>query len=219
MINALITGATGMTGSLILDHCLESRAIGMVSVVGRRPTGRQHPKLREYIHEDFEDFSKAKKVFEQVDVVYYCLGVYTGQVSKEDFQKITLNYTRAFADAIKEHSPAAVFCFLSGSGADRKEKSKMAFARFKGMAENHLRKLELDRYCFRPAYIYPVHKRKEPNLMYTISRMLYPLIRLFGPTASIKSTQLAHAMFLVGIRGHHLEILKNKDIIRVVKRR
>ena len=66
------------------------------------------------------------------------------------------------------------------------------------MAENYLRKLELDRYCFRPAYIYPVHKRKEPNFMYTLSRALYPLIRLFGKNVSIKSTQLARASMSFG---------------------
>lgn len=217
MINALITGATGMVGSLVLDHCLESRAIGMVTVLGRRSCGRQHPKLRELIQDDFLDLTPIAKQFEQVDVVYYCLGVYTGQVPDAQFETITVRYTKAFIDLLKEHSPTAVFCFLSGSGADRKEESRMSFARYKGMAENYIKAQEIDLYTFRPAYIYPVHKRKEPNIMYTLSRTFYPLIRLFGKNASIKSTELAKAMFLVGIRGHRLEILENKDILKVLQ--
>ena len=68
-------------------------------------------------------------------------------------------------------------------------------------------------YTFRPAYIYPVKKRNEPNLMYRIFRRLYPLIKLLGNGSSIKSTELGEAMFKVGLHGANKEILENNDII------
>jgi len=37
--------------------------------------------------------------------------------------------------------------------------------------------------------------------MYRVSRALYPLIKLFGENYSIKSTELAEVMFLVGMNG------------------
>ena len=84
------------------------------------------------------------------------------------------------------------------------------------MAENGISGLNLNFYTFRPGYIYPVTARKEPNFMYSISRALYPVIRLFGSNASIKSTELAEAMFKVGLGGTENEILENKDILRIL---
>ena len=48
-------------------------------------------------------------------------------------------------------------------------------------------------------------------------RALYPLVKRFGASSSIQSTELAKSMFLVGIHGHSNEILENKDILQVLK--
>jgi hypothetical protein len=47
-------------------------------------------------------------------------------------------------------------------------------------------------------------------------RLLYPLIKLFGPNFSIRSTDLAEAMVKVGINGSELEILENRDILQII---
>jgi hypothetical protein len=47
-------------------------------------------------------------------------------------------------------------------------------------------------------------------------RLLYPLIRLFGDNSSIKSNELAQAMFNVALNGTEKEILENKDIIKQI---
>ena len=83
------------------------------------------------------------------------------------------------------------------------------------MAENQNSSLGLHFYTFRPAYIYPVTPRKEPNVMYRISRALYPLIRIMGSNGSITSTELAQAMFNVGLKGAPTEILENKTILEL----
>ncbi len=217
MKNVLIAGATGMIGGIVLQHCLASDAIGRVYSLSRRASGLTHPKLEEIIHKDFSDFSGLESVFQNIDIAQFCIGVYTGAVSDEVFKTITVDYTMSFADALKAHSPQATFCFLSGNGADPTEKSRVSFARYKGMAENHLSALDFDSlYIFRPAYIYPVEKRQEPNLMYRISRGLYPLIKLFGKNASIKSTELGEAMFKAGMEGASKQVLENRDILEVL---
>ena len=53
--------------------------------------------------------------------------------------------------------------------------------------------------------------------MYTISRWLYPLIKLLGKNASIPSADLAKAMFQVGLDGADKPILENRDILKVLK--
>ena len=109
-----------------------------------------------------------------------------------------------------------LFVYLSGAGADRKEKSKIPFALYKGRAENQIAKIGFQNfYCFRPAYIYPVQKRKEPNFLYSLGRFLYPILKLFGKRFSIPSTKLAKAMFTVGCKGAKQQILENQDIIEL----
>jgi|TARA_R100001143_G_C3352737_1_gene130508 hypothetical protein len=44
--------------------------------------------------------------------------------------------------------------------------------------------------------------------------MLYPVTKIFGDGASIKSTELAKAMFLIGINGSDSEILENREILK-----
>lgn len=215
-MKALIVGGTGMIGSLILEQCLHSEHISEVICLVRKPSTQNHRKLTQIIIRDFEDYTDQSDFFQNVDAGFFCIGAYTGQVSNDVFKKITVDFAVAFASALKINSPAAILCMLSGAGADRTEKSRTAFARFKGMAENKISELDMTFFSFRPAYIYPVSPRKEPNLMYRISRILYPLIKLFGKNVSIKSTELARAMFHVGLNGADMEILENKDILEYV---
>ncbi len=217
MKNVLIAGASGMVGSLIFEHCLSSSEVrGVISLV-RRPSGIKHPKLEEVVIDNFTDYSEHQHLFQNIDAAYFCIGVYTGQVSKKDFELITVDYACSFAETLSKNSPNANFCLLSGAGADRSEKSRTAFARFKGIAENRISVLGLSFYSFRPGYIYPTTPRKEPNVMYRISRMLYPVIKLFGRNASIQSTELAHSMFITGLNGGPREILENRDILDILE--
>jgi hypothetical protein len=92
----------------------------------------------------------------------------------------------------------------------------MSFARYKGAAEKALLDTGFPRvHIFRPGYIYPVTQRREPNLMYTISRFLYPLLRRIYPNIGIPSENLTAAMVHAGLYGtaeNKNPILENKDI-------
>jgi len=46
-----------MVGPGVLLECLDSPAVESVLAIGRRTTGRRHPKLTEVTHRDFADFS------------------------------------------------------------------------------------------------------------------------------------------------------------------
>lgn len=214
MKNVIICGASGMIGGEVLKACFNSDEISKVISLVRRKSNINHPKLEEIIVSDFSNLSEFQDSFINIDIAYFCIGVYTGAVDRETFRKITVDYTKEFADQLKKHSPTARICFLSGQGADRKEKSRMMFAKDKGIAENYLLSLGLGAvHIFRPGYIYPVEKRKEPNMSYTISRYLYPVINRLFPKMSVTSVHLAKAMFKIGIEGHQLDTLENTDII------
>ena len=204
-----------MVGGLVLKQCLNSAEIKEVVSLVRKPTGKTHQKLSEVVIEDFTDYTARAASFEGLSAAFFCIGVYTGEVADDIFKKLTVDYAVAFAAAVEKNSPKARLCLLSGAGADRTEKSRTSFARYKGMAENQIDAMNLAFHSFRPGYIYPVTPRKEPNMMYRVSRLMYPLLKLFGENFSIKSTELAAAMFSVGINGAEKTVLENRDILEV----
>ncbi len=206
-----------MVGSIVLRKCLESPEISQVISLSRRTTGVQNEKLTEVLHDDFLDLSSLSTHFKDIAVAYFCLGVYTGQVPTDLFKTITVDYTKVFADALKAASPNAHFCFLSGEGADPKEKSRVAFARFKGMAENYLIQQDFGAlHIFRPGYIYPVEKRNEPNLSYRIFRRLYPIMKKLYPAGEITSEQLAQAIFQTGLSKGPAEVILSNVAIKAL---
>jgi uncharacterized protein YbjT (DUF2867 family) len=210
----LIAGSTGMIGKLILEHCLNSIEVDEVRSLVRKPTATKHSKLKEIVIENFEDYSKHFDLFKNIDTTFFCVGLYTGQVPDAKFKLITVNYAVEFASALKRESPKSTLCLLSGMGADRTEKSRTSFARYKGMAENRISLLNLKFHAFRPGYIYPVEQRKEPNIGYQFFRFIYPITKYLGKGASIKSSELALAMFKVGMNGAETEILENREIFK-----
>jgi hypothetical protein len=160
-----IVGASGMVGGYALRYLLENPAVGGVTSIGRRNLGVSHPKLTEILHPDFADCSPLADALTGHDAAVHCLGTYTDVVSDAELRAITVDYTIAFARVLRASSPNATFAFLSGSGADPTGRSRMPFVRYKGEAENALSAAGFSRvYVFRPAYIYPVQPRREPNV-------------------------------------------------------
>jgi uncharacterized protein YbjT (DUF2867 family) len=185
----VIVGATGMVGGYALRFALDNSAVKNVISIGRKRLGISHTKLQEVLHQDFADCTPLADVLSGQDAAVYCLGTYTGSVSDEELRKITTDYTVEFARVLHGSSPDAAFSFLSGSGADQSGQSRLAFARYKGEAEKALLAAGFPCvYLFRPAYIYPVEPRKEPNLSYRLLRAIYPVFRVLFPNQVIAPT-------------------------------
>jgi uncharacterized protein YbjT (DUF2867 family) len=212
----VIIGATGMVGGYVLRFALEEPRVGQVTAVGRRKLGLSHPRLSEVLHQDFADCAPLTSALTGQDAALYCLGAYTGSVSDAQLRTITVDYTREFARVLKASSPKATFVFLSGSGADPSGRSRMAFARYKGEAERVLLGMGFPHvYVFRPAYIYPVEPRREPNFSYRLLRMIYPAFRLLFPNQVIRADDLARVMLDATVQraweGQN-GIFENRDI-------
>ena len=218
MKKVLIAGSSGMIGGLVLEASLASDQVREVVVLVRKQLAVSNKKLKQIIIDDFVSYDNQLEAFKNLDAAYFCLGVYTGQVSDGLFKLIIVDYAVEFAKRVHTYSPKAKMCLLSGAGADRSEKSKTSFARYKGMAENQISALGMEFYSLRPGYIYPVAPREEPNFMYRISRLLYPILRLFGDGMSIRSDDLAKALFKIGLEGASTEVLENRDILNVLRK-
>jgi uncharacterized protein YbjT (DUF2867 family) len=212
----VIVGASGMVGGYALRYALDQPAVAGVTAISRRTLGISHSKLKEVLHRDFADCSALAEVLAGQDAAVFCLGAYSGAVSDAELRRITVDYTIEFARVLRGSSPGAAFSFLSGSGADPRERSRMPFARYKGEAENGLLAAEFPRvYIFRPAYIYPVDPRKEPNVTYRVLRAIYPAFRVLFPNQVIRDDDLAGAMVDVAVRRtgeRESLIFENRDI-------
>jgi uncharacterized protein YbjT (DUF2867 family) len=216
----VIVGASGMVGGYALRYALENSAVGSLTSIGRRKLGISHTKLTEVLHRDFADCSTLAGVLSGQDAAVFCLGTYTGSVSDAELRTTTVDYTIEFARVLRGSSPGAAFSFLSGGGADPTGRSRIPFARYKGEAENALLAAGFPHvYLFRPAYIYPVEPRKEPNFSYRLLRGIYPVFRVLFPNQVIRADDLARAMVNVVVSGTGQRggpVFENRDIRALV---
>jgi uncharacterized protein YbjT (DUF2867 family) len=212
----VIVGATGMIGRYALGYALDHSSVARVTVIVRRKLAISHPKLNEVLHKDFAKCSPLAEVLSAQDAAVFCLGAYTGAVTDVELRTITVDYTVELARVLHASSPEAAFSFLSGSGADPTGRSRMSFARYKGEAENALLAAGFPRvYVFRPAYIYPVESRKEPNFTYRLMRAIYPAFRMLFPNQVIRADDLARAMVNIVVQKtaeRENRVFENRDI-------
>ena len=220
----VIVGASGMVGGYALRYAIDDPTVGSVTAIGRKKLGVKHAKLREILHADFADCSSLLDVLTGQDVAVFCLGAYTGKLSDAEFRTITVDYPTEFARVLRAGSPGVAFSFLSGNGADPTGRSRIPFARYKGQAETALLSAGFPHvYIFRPAYIYPVEPRKEPNLGYRLLRAVYPVFRLVFPNQVIRADDLARAMVDVAVektddqRGLVFEIREIRSMVESLR--
>lgn len=80
-MKVLICGASGMVGKGVLDLCLESKDVSEVISLSRRdPALPQEGKLKNVQISDFKTYDGRSDLFQNIDVVFFCIGAYTGKV-------------------------------------------------------------------------------------------------------------------------------------------
>lgn len=215
-MKVLILGATGMVGGEVLEQCLANDKIQNVLTVGRRKSGIEHPKLKEVEHGDFLDYSALEAELSQVNLCFYCLGVYQTKVSKEEFWEITVDYLKAIIGTLERTNSNVRFCLFSAQGASTSERSPIRFAKAKGRAENILLASELsEKYVFRPGFIIPGPQKKNASVSL---RLFEPVYRLF-PRIGIDAPELARVMIDVGMNQNESTVFENRDLREYSKRR
>lgn len=179
----------------------------------RRDPGLQHPKLKFIPHSDFTDYAGVLPALRDHDACLWCLGVSQNAVTEAEYRRITYDYALAGARAMAGLKPDFRFCFLSGQGADSKEKSRFLFGRVKGQTENALSALGRPRaFHFRPGYIHPTREGTRKWMDKWIGHALAPLMRVLAPGAIVETPELARAMIRVAREGSARTILENNDI-------
>jgi uncharacterized protein YbjT (DUF2867 family) len=207
-MKVILFGATGMVGQGLLRECLLDAEVSEVLVVVRSATGRRHAKLREIIHEDFNDFSTLQI---DADACFWCIGVSVAGMGEAEYTRVTYGYTIAAAKALAR--PTMTFVFVSAAGAQ----GNAMWARVKRRTEEALFALPFKAvYVFRPAMIQPLHGIKSRTRLYNvIYPLIYPLMLLarMANAGFVTDTEhLGKAMLRVARSGFPKEVLEARDI-------
>jgi len=135
--DALVIGATGATGSCLVDVLLADPAYRSVRIFVRKPTGKQHAKLVEHVI-DFSDLEACSDLI-RGDVAFSCLGTTLKDAgSKEKQWAIDFEIPASFARIARQNG---VHTFALVSAAGSSSKSKLFYSRMKGMLEDRIREL------------------------------------------------------------------------------
>lgn len=209
-IKIILTGATGMVGEGVLMECLENPNVSEILSVSRKPSGKKHAKLKEYIVSDFLQIDLNDENFKGYDAVFFCAGISSVGMNEEDYTKITYDTTLHFAKAALNQNPNMVFNYVSGAHTDKTESGKIMWARVKGRTENALKKLGFrGEYNFRPGFMKPVEGQENVKWFFKPLIWFFPV---FLPSKSLSLHDVGRAMIHAVQKGYPTSVLEIKDI-------
>ena len=216
-MKVIITGTTGMIGEGILLECLNDDRISSILSVSRKPTGKNHPKLKEYIVSDFLSLQEGDENLKSYDACFFCAGVSSIGINAADYERISYDTTLQFARAV-EPNPNMSFIYVSGSGTDSTEKGKLHWARVKGKTENDLMKLPFKQaFGFRIGIVEIAKGQIHVLPFYKYVSWLIPVLKIVSPNILNTMKQVANAMIVVSSKGYPKNIIHIKDIHQMSK--
>ncbi|KAK3323261.1 hypothetical protein B0T19DRAFT_476397 [Cercophora scortea] len=166
-MHLVLTGATGLVGSGVLDAMIKMADVTKISVLSRRPVAMAEavndPRVQVIIHKDFATYDKA--LMDQIRDATGCVwaqGISQNAVGKEEYVKITKEYPLAFASAfnsaqssLPEKKPFN-FIYVSGDGTTLTPGALTPlFARVKGETELALAQIRREVPTFRAESVRP----------------------------------------------------------------
>jgi hypothetical protein len=206
-----------MVGEGVLLQCLNHPDVEQILVINRRPGGVSHPKLREIIHRDFFDLAPIEQQLSGFDACFFCLGVSSVGISKDEYKRNTYDLTLNVARLLAKLNPEMTFCYVTGKGTDSSEQGRVAWARVKGAAENALLRLFKQAYMFRPGFMKATAGQKNVKNYYKWIAWLYPMGRAFYPAGFCTLQEVGLAMIVVVRNGYSKKILDVRDIVSLAR--
>lgn len=138
---AVVVGGTGLVGTHLVRQLVGDERFGAVVLLGRRPSGLVHPKVREHVI-DF-DRPEAWSGFVAGDVLFSALGTTRRAAGSEEAQyRVDYTYNRNVAEAGRKNG-VGTYVLVSSGGAN--PRSPIWYARTKGELERDVTALGFPR--------------------------------------------------------------------------
>lgn len=214
---AIVLGATGLTGSLLVQRLLDDDRYETVKVFTRRSLGVEHQKLVEHQC----DLLKLKNESEHFygDEVYCCIGTTKAKTpNKEMYRKIDFGIPVTAAELCKKNN-IDTYLVVSALGADAN--SRVFYNRIKGEMEDAVLEMGIKNiYLLQPSLI--AGKRKEARPTEYIFKQLMKLLNivLAGPLKkyqSIAPETIADALVLLANSDYKMKRIPSDKIADLVK--
>ncbi|MCL1697626.1 NAD(P)H-binding protein [Lysinibacillus sp. BPa_S21] len=197
---AIVVGATGLTGTSLVEQLCENDEYVSVTVITRRAPAYTHPKLEVKIR-NFDALEE--KDIEFAHELYCCLGTTIKKAgSREAFEKVDFEYPLTIASLAKNRGIPHMLV-ITAMGAN--ENSPFYYNRVKGKLEHDLMELGLQRLSIiRPSLL--VGEREEFRFGEKAGEKVLKLAKplLVGPlkrTRAIEASQVAKAMLVIALYG------------------
>lgn len=189
---AIILGATGLTGGLLLQSLLKDERYGHVTLFSRNTCGIKHPKLTEYIVDLFElEHYKEKFVAQEV---FCCIGTTKAKTSDKSIYKKIDYGIPVVAASLSKQNDIGTFVVISALGA--KKKSKIFYNRVKGQMEAAVLDLDIkNTYILQPSLI--SGEREEKRVGESIMKFVMSLLKPILKAGDLKRYQPVHPQTIV----------------------
>lgn len=211
---AIILGATGLTGGILLDFLLKDGRYGKIKLFSRTSVGISNHKLEEYLIDLFE-LEKNKEHF-LADVVFCCIGTTKAKTPNNDtYKKIDYGIPFAAAKLCKENN-INTFIVISAIGAN--PESKVFYNKTKGEMERDVLMQKIPKtYILQPGLI--SGNREEKRLGESIAKYFFKIFNPIVPKKyrSISPETIAKAMVVLANQGHSKKRIENETIKELVK--
>ena len=218
MKTAIILGATGLTGSLVLEKLLKDDRYGTIKLFSRSTAGITHPKIEEHLIDLFE-LEKYNDLFTG-DEVYCNIGTTKSKTPNEEvYRKIDYGIPVTAAKLAKKNN-IPKFLVISALGADAD--SKMFYNKTKGEMERDVLQQNVpETYIFEPSLI--AGDRKEKRTFEAIGKQVMTVLNFFfvGPLRKYRSIHpetIASAMVIVANEGYEKQKIESDEIVQIAKR-
>lgn len=207
--NALIAGATGLVGTLLLQKLLASPAYNKVISVVRKTIDFEHPKLEQRVVNFDQLLGDLSGI--QVEDVFCCLGTTMKKAgSKEFFKKVDQEYVVSLAE-IMHRNGAKQFIVITAMGADKN--SFIYYNKIKGQTEEALKNIGFQAlHIVRPSLI--IGERAEHRSGESLAQNIMPFFDIFmkgilKKYATVPAHKIADKMLTLAnqnIKGSHIHL-------------
>ncbi len=212
MKTAIIIGATGLTGSLVLEQLILDERYSKIVLFSRSSSGVHHSKVDEYLVDLLKlETSKADFI---ADEVYCCIGTTKKKTPDKNVYK-TIDYGIPVAAArLCKANGIHTIAIVSAIGAN--PKSSIFYNRTKGEMEQDVLKEEIERtYILRPSFIGGNRKEKRAGekIGIAIFKFLKPLfIGGLKKYAIIDASKIASKMIQLANSNEPSKVLESDEI-------
>ncbi|HUI32138.1 MAG: NAD(P)H-binding protein [Dysgonamonadaceae bacterium] len=206
---AIVLGATGLTGSHLLELLLQDSDYDRVKVFTRKKLTISHPKIEEYVIDLLKLSDNANKF--TADVVFCCIGTTKAKTpDRKLYRAIDYGIPVEAAKLAKQNS-IPHFIVISALGAN--PKSKIFYNQLKGEMQRDVLAQQIEHtHLLQPSLI--VGNRKEKRMGEDISKFIIKLFAFLIPARykMIRDKTIAKAMIQLARKPSEEQIIPSDTI-------